>query len=76
MQISNSMGENENKNINNIEYSLAGLYSAIYSVKQVLKENHCENTITNVIMNLLFKDFETLEKHLKEKGIIYNERKS
>ena len=75
MQISNSMSR-ENETINEIEYKLAGIFSAIYSVKEVLKENHLTDSTTETIIKFLLKDYETLEKYLTEKGVIHNERKS
>ena len=68
MQIFNSTPET----INEIEYKMAGIYSAIYSVNEALKENNINNEITNIIINLMFKDYDTLEKYLTDKGVIQN----
>lgn len=57
---------------NEIEYRMAELFSALYSVKELLKENHLTDSTTTTILNLLEKDRECLENYLKEKGVIYN----
>ena len=57
---------------NEIEYRMAELFSALYSVKELLKENHLTDITTTTILNLLEKDRQCLENYLKEKGVIYN----
>ena len=57
---------------NELEYRMAELFSALYSVKELLKENHLTDNTTTTILNLLEKDRECLENYLKEKGVIYN----
>jgi len=57
---------------NELEYRMAELFSALYSVKELLKENHLTDSTTTTILNLLEKDRECLENYLREKGVIYN----
>lgn len=57
---------------NELEFRMAELFSAVYSVKELLKENHLTDNTTTTILNLLEKDRECLENYLKEKGVIYN----
>lgn len=59
---------------NELEYRMAEMFSALYSVKELLKENYLTDSITTTILNLLEKDRECLENYLKEKGVIYNEK--
>lgn len=61
-------------NINHNDYIMAELFSAIYTVKEELKNNHLNNEITDTIINSMLKDYYTLEKYLNEKGVISNER--
>lgn len=63
-----SKTDNEKHTINEIEYRVAEVFSALYSLKELLKEENINDEIITTIYNGFDNDFNSLTNYLTEKG--------